>query len=260
MALIIFRYLNATANVLDPDPTKVIAMSLVGDDPRQTYGAVRNVILRGLYFPEWTLRIYMEKNGTKIKGSKPTSPLSYLHRHVPTNVIAKLKSLPVQMVTVDTKAIKVDSSLWPLMAVDDTTVKYLLVRKPSRRLSERDAAAVSDWLDSEKAVHVIRDHPKHLCQPIVDGLWGADTRKLTNILNVKLDNIFTENTNETHFLNHILWPRVRNYAKLHDSMLFSADSDPFPLERINNEYLGQEFGACGEHTIEEFDKSLNCAI
>ena len=255
-----FRFLDATASVLDPDPSKVIAMSLVGDDPRQTYGAVRNVMLRKLHFPEWTLRIYVEQTDNNSTLSKSTTPVSNLYPPVPTNVIAKLRSLPVELVSVDTKTIKADPSLWPLLAVDDTTVNYLLVRKPSSRLSERDAAVVSDWLDSGQAVHVIKDHPKHLCMTIVDGLWGVNTRKLTKVWNHEIRHLFKDWTNERHFVNHILWPQVGNDALIHNGIMLSPDSKPFPLERINSEYLGQEFGACGEYIIEAFDKVSKCDI
>ena len=254
------RFLDATATVLDPDPSKVIAMFLVGDDPRQTYGAVRNVMLRKLYFPEWSLRIYVEQPSNNSMMSKTTTPVSYHHPPVPTNVIAKLRSLPVELVFVDTKTIKLDPSLWPLLAVDDATVNYLLVRKPSSRLSERDAAVVSDWLDSGKAVHVIKDHAKHLCTTVVDGLWGADTRKLAKMLNGKVGKLLNKSTSEAHFLNHILWPQVGNHAIIHNGILFSANSKPFPLERAGNEYLGQAFGACGERVMEEFGESTECKL
>ena len=158
----------------------------------------------------------------------------------------------------DTKRVKVDPSLWPLLAADDATVNYLLVRKPSSRLSKRDAAVVSDWLDNEKTVHVIKDHPKHSCTRIVGGLWGANTRKLTKILKSRTGKLMNESENEEHFLNHFLWPQVGNHVMIHDSMLFSANSKPFPLERVNNEYLGQEFGACGEHEYEYFDRGSIC--
>jgi hypothetical protein len=40
------------------------------------------------------------------------------------------------------------------------------------RLSEREEAAVSEWLESGLALHAMRDHPQH-CVPILAGGWGA---------------------------------------------------------------------------------------
>ena len=220
-------------------------MSLVGDDPRQTYGAVRNGILRGLYFPEWTLRIYVEQTSNDSTVSKISTPVSYLHPPVPTNVIAKLKSLPVQLVSVDTKTIKVDPSLWPLLALNDATVNYLLVRKPSSRLSERDAAVVSDWLDSGKSVHVIKDHPKHFATDIIPGLWGLRTEGMREIINAKMDAILENGNDEAHFLKHVLGPNLANNSLIHD--LHGSDGSlEFSVKRQNGGYLGEEFGPFGE--------------
>ena len=40
------------------------------------------------------------------------------------------------------------------------------------RLSERENAAVQEWLKSNKSIHVMRDHIKHDFT-ILGGLWGT---------------------------------------------------------------------------------------
>ena len=46
------------------------------------------------------------------------------------------------------------------------------------RLGDRDQAAVQEWLQSNKAFHITRDHPEH-GGPILGGAWGC---KLTDLM------------------------------------------------------------------------------
>ena len=51
-------------------------------------------------------------------------------------------------------------------------VDLYVSRDPDSRLSDREHAAVQDWLNSDPSIHVMRDHPKHDFS-IVGCSWGT---------------------------------------------------------------------------------------
>ena len=139
----IFRYLLSRKSRPKPDKDKVIAMSLDSRTDKTMLGAIRNVLLSEIFFPGWTVRAYVPRSPNN------SSPL-------PERMAALVHTHPFQIVYVNNESQKLDPSLWPLLAIEDTTVDYLLVRKPTGRLSDRDAAVVRAWLDSGKIVYVVR--------------------------------------------------------------------------------------------------------
>jgi hypothetical protein len=48
-------------------------------------------------------------------------------------------------------------------------------------VSAREAASVAAFEQSDKAFHIIRDHPKHRI-PILGGLWTAKVNKMADVL------------------------------------------------------------------------------
>ena len=39
--------------------------------------------------------------------------------------------------------------------------------------TERESAAVKEWMVSKHAFHTMRDHPDHGAMPMMAGMWGA---------------------------------------------------------------------------------------
>lgn len=230
----------------------VISMALYGKDPAHTWGAIRNAQLAPIVFPGWTLRLHIPH-----PGHFPQNVT------VPARITRKLKHLGAEIVYVNESDIP--QKYWSYIVATDATVKYFLVRDVDSRISDRDAAAVNEWLDkfNDTAVHCIRDNPRHAHTPIVDGLWGGNGKKLTEILHgknlVELVQEFLTNISRTEsehsmlsnvslehkssFLEQILWPRVAEAILCHDSV--SCDSwnasVSFPVSRLDAEYLGQKF-------------------
>lgn len=231
-------------------------MSLMSNETKDLYGVIRNIMLQPIHFPTWTFRVYLEK---PTPGNDSTKTLCY--PAIPDYFSFKLERLPVQIAYVNTQDTKVDPSLWPALGMEDESVDYLLVRKPTSRLSDRDAAVVHEWMNSGKVVHVIRDHPKHTQNKIVPGLWGVNARKLRTIMSGQIRVLLETSINETEFLNRVFWPEVTNRTFCHDSLIESDRCNPFPIHAINQtkcEYLGQEFGPLGEFDLEEKIGQVNC--
>lgn len=250
------RYLmrtNYSSSAVHESGKMVISMALYGKDPAHTWGAIRNAQLAPIVFPGWTLRLHIPHP-----------------RHFPQNVTVparitrKLKQLGAEIVHMHESDIP--PIYWSYTVATDATVKYFLVRDVDSRITDRDAAAVNEWLDkfNDTAFHCIRDNPRHARTPIVDGLWGGNGKKLTEILhgkslvelvqefltnisrtksefNSRLSNVSLEHNSS--FLEQILWPRVAEAVLCHDSV--SCDrwnaSVSFPVKRSSREYLGQKF-------------------
>lgn len=63
-------------------------MSLWGDSPKYTFGALRNAQLVPVFFPDWRLRVYVEK---------PLSSGKTQHHPVPQRILDKLDQLGAEM-------------------------------------------------------------------------------------------------------------------------------------------------------------------
>ena len=243
-------------------------MSLYGKDPRHTWGVLRNAQLLPVYMPDWTLRVY-------VAADPAPSELA-----VPPRILNKLRRLGAEIAHVSTGNTILPKN-WRNLAASDKHVDYFLVRDADTRLSEREAAAVRDWLSvAEKngsqsaAIHCIRDHPKHAEQAIVDGLWGGRPRALHQLLIQKITHMMdsvTSNTSSSFakksangslrtFLNQMLWTAVNKFSYCHDSVspcdrwTPSTSRRPFPLMRQGREYIGQKFDAHQEMLSKDGDQ------
>ena len=224
-------------------------MSLYGKDSHYTWGVLRNAQLVPVYFPDWTLRVYV--------ASDPAPP----ELPVPPRILNKLRRLGAEIATVSNGSSMTPRN-WRLLVADDQNLDYFLVRDADTRLSEREAAAVRDWLSTAEKngsvpVHCIRDHPKHASQAIVDGLWGGSPRALNRLLRQDIaqmmDSYMSASSdravNVTTLLNQVLWPAVSNFSYCHDSVSPCdrwapwISRRPFPLPRRGHDYIGQKFNA-----------------
>ena len=94
-------------------------------------------------------------------------------------------------------------------------------------ITAREVAAVAEWLQSEKPLHIMRDHPAH-CVPILGGTWGITqntirqdwVRSLQNILTDPLNKVGAEgaiNGPDQDLLQKWVWPWAQIQAMQHDS-------------------------------------------
>lgn len=235
------------------DGTKIIAMSLYSNEPRFTWGAIRNAQLVAVFFPGWRLRVYVPDDSSSAGD------------HVTHRIMNRLQSLGAQVVKIGVNQTTLSSQWWNFLTADDPDVECFLVRKPDARLSDRDAAAVAEWVKARNftpAVHCIRDHATHLAQPITDGLWGARPGILRKLLNnTSLSSMIdrfveakqlkglTEQISPDNFLKEILFPIVLNNSMLcHD--MASTDTWPhsvqFPVLRNSVfDFVGMKYDQHG---------------
>ena len=235
-------------------------MSLYGRDPRYTWGVIRNAQLVPVHLPKWRLRVYVAAD---------TAPSELT---VPPRIINKLRLLGAEIATVPAGKSMAPRN-WRLLAASDQHVDYFLVRDADARLSEREAAAVRDWVSAAEknasnyaVVHCIRDHPKHADQAIVDGLWGGRPRPLHQRLNKPITDIpGLKSTSATSkevnvVLTEVVWTAVADVAYCHDSVSPCDRWTPaavrhlFPTSRSGREYLGQKFDEHQELVSQDGDQ------
>lgn len=217
-------------------------MSLYGDDPKYTIGAVRNAQLLPVIFPGWRLCIFCER---QVPSETEGGPASCVY--VPLQVTRKLEELGAELKYIDPGGLA--PMLWRFLPVDDVTVDVFISRDSDSRLTERDAAIVSAWLDTDTLFHCIRDHPSHAEYPVSGGLWGARTKWLRLLLGgrpiaslVQYSNSYLE---DMRFLGSELWPLVQSLAYCHDSVSCDKwpNSHPIAIQRQHGEHVGQVFDA-----------------
>lgn len=200
---------------------KVISFSLWGDLPNYNIGAIRNAELAKKNFPGWICRYYVDEN------SVPKETMDTLRCFDNVEIINEGKGDWTGM-------------FWRFYTAADPDVDIMISRDVDSRVSERDAIAVNEWLDSGKSFHIIRDHPHHGYK-ILGGLWGVRGGKLRNMMQLigrwqKQDRKQTDQ----QFLAHLVYPIIRNDCFIHDIFFcWEGQRRRISHDRVNYEHLGE---------------------
>jgi len=128
---------------------KLISFSLYGNDPKYIQGMFRNIELKKEFYPDWDIIIYHD-NSLEPDVIKRLSQSAHLKNFTDSGMLA---------------------ASWRFCAFDEPGLDRFIVRDADSRLSRREAEAVSEWEDSNRSLHIMRDHPHH-GYPILGGMWG----------------------------------------------------------------------------------------
>jgi hypothetical protein len=180
---------------------KLIAMSLFGDDPRYVQGALLNAVLAQRDWPEWTLRFYYGDG-------------------VPENALGVLRNLGAETVKMNLVQNARVSMYWRFFALEDRTATRIISRDADAQLSQRDRAAVNEWIDSGRFFHTMHDHPSQGV-PVAGGMWGA----VNGFINPQIMHAWRQSKdqssavwgNDQQWLRHVVWPMVKNHTLDHSS-------------------------------------------
>jgi hypothetical protein len=196
---------------------KVVAYSLWGEDPKYTVGAIKNAQGICELYPEWIGRFYCGQS-------------------VPSEIIKELKQTP------NTEVILMDEDgdwtgmFWRFLSADSDDV--MLSRDTDSRITQREVDAVSEWLESDKDFHIMRDHPYHGTQ-ILGGMWGCRNGILKGIsewMEKYTKGDFWQV--DQNFLREMIYPKIQNNTFVHDEFF---EKKPFPTKRKPREFVGQAF-------------------
>lgn len=205
---------------------KVVSFSLWGDNLKYTIGAIKNCELVNSVYPGWVSRFYI---GTS----------------TPLEIVRKLEKLGAQVVMMKEPG-DWRGMFWRFEAASDPNVDVMLSRDCDSRVNFREAAAVNEWLLSDKQFHIMRDHPWH-GTPILGGMWGVKYPFLKNIneLMSKYEKGDFWQVDQ-NFLK-LLYPHIKEYCFVHDEFF---EKKPWPTPRVGLEFVGQVFDE-NDSTVQE---------
>ena len=203
----------------------VVAYSLWGNHPMYWVGALRNIEQVKEYFPDWICRFYIDKDCDQ-------------------NLIDTIKGDNVEVFLVDSKD-SFHGMFWRFWASEDENVDISLSRDCDSRFSDREVAAIKEWLSSDKDFHIMRDHPYHAV-PILGGMWGSRNgimRRIGLIKMIESWDQFQRKGIDQDFLGRCVYPLVINNSIEHSDfgLRFGGEIRPFPTERQNYEFVGDIF-------------------
>ena len=167
---------------------KIISFSLWGNNPRYTDGAIQNIKLAKIYYPDWICRFYLGKT-------------------TDTNLINKIKSFDNTECILMNEDENWSGMFWRFYAADDESVDVMISRDCDSRIGKREKYAVEQWLNSSIKFHIMRDHPFHAI-PILGGMWGAKKGILSGLkqqINIKRQGDFWQV--DQNFLQSNVFPK-----------------------------------------------------
>lgn len=156
-------------------------MSLCGKlDANIVAGAIHNAQLTFTLFPNWELRVHVDRRHNMPGDFRMTRLVDTL-KHLKADVRFVGSNYSSSLLTSD----ELGSSSCLLHYVDavDTTVDAVIFRNSNERLKTDDAAAVTRWLQSAMPIHCLRYLSSHAGYPISGGQWGVRPSAFVSLLN-----------------------------------------------------------------------------
>lgn len=199
----------------------LIAFSLYGSNPLYTVGALRNAETVGIHYPGWRIRFYVNET-------------------VPAEIIKGLRERGAELVEIPGKD-NCFAAFWRFEAFADTDLEVCLMRDCDSRFSEREAAAVKEWVASGKDFHIMRDHPGHHSK-ILAGMWGARTSAMRDIKQLLAQHLVGQDFygKDQYFLGEHIYPCAKKSAVIHDEFFrYEKFARSFPLPRADGEFVGE---------------------
>jgi len=196
----------------------IVSISVYGNNPVYTVGAIENAKLMPTIYPGWVMRAYT--------------------KDVPSEVLKQLRDLGCQVVEMDWG---IESGMFWRFLPASENAEYAIFRDGDSRINVREQAAVSAWISSGKLCHIMRDHKSHHnpAFPIFAGMWGVkggrfDIHKLIAAWH-PFGGGAPAYCDDLNFLRERIWPLVCNDCCVHDF------SHPFPPHQPYFGFVGQSF-------------------
>jgi len=204
--------------------TTLISFCVFGINPMYIRGAVANAKLALEIYPGWRTRFYL---------SKPVYDLI-------ADELMYIKNTSIVLVEAPENFFFTN---YRFLVCNEPDIDVAIFRDTDSRLSVREAAAVSEWINSGKSLHIMRDHPWHFPDPnnhmMLAGMWGVRCDKLRNIADLlqqhKHDVL---HGTDQRFLSKYVYP---NFAKNNDILEhdeFFDKQHKFPTTREYEHHAG----------------------
>jgi len=176
---------------------KIFSFSLYGNESKYIQSAIMNAIkIPEIFGKEWIIRFYV--------------------KNVDINVVKKLKELGCHVVDMNNSHIK-DGKFFRFLAIKENNI--VMIRDCDSIVSYREKMMMTDFLNSNKKLHIIRDHPNHK-EHITGGLFGFNCSGISNIEEI-INNSNLKDLNQYNvdqfFLSKFIYPKYKNNMLIHDS-------------------------------------------
>lgn len=222
--------------------TGIVSFSIFGDDKDRIYrhGALINAEMYGRHRADTICRFYVGLSALKWA----------------TEFLAPLPN--VQVMDYSDRPENQIATLWRYDALLDTEYDFYLFRDTDSRPIARERAAVDEWLASDCAFHIMRDHPYH-CVPMMAGLWGVKGPKaplLNKFFQIRHSRAFYQV--DQMFLKATVWRWARTDVMSHVDCdhKFNLPFRPFPLPLTDEGFCGEGFYGDGRPRFPEHSRSL----
>ncbi|XP_047739361.1 uncharacterized protein LOC125178792 isoform X2 [Hyalella azteca] len=141
----------------------------------------------------------------------------------------------------------------------DPQVERFIVRDSDAQMSEREVAAVNEWMASGKAVHLMRDHPAHDA-PVMGGMFGVyQPPDMLHVFEDILDKLFVLHpANDQDNLARVMTrsfldEHALQHSSFHCTSRRLGPSLPFPTQREGGFFVGNPWYR-PEYCCEPLDK------
>ena len=180
---------------------KVVSFSLWGNESRYTIGSLKNADLAKEFYPDFECWFYIHKPS------------------VPQNIIDELaKRDNVKIFFKDGDINTTKPMMWRFEPITNPEVEVMLSRDTDTRILPREKLAVDEWLQSDKLLHSMRDHPHHNFK-IQAGMWGIKQNNLCNwielMANFSQNNKSYNRFDDQNFLTNYIYPIYSNTLFVH---------------------------------------------
>lgn len=211
---------------MSADPKRnIIAFSLFGNNPRYCESARLNIRQARLLLPNWTCRFYLDES-------------------VPEAVRNALQEDGAEVILVSHDDQKdISGLMWRFLVLQDHSIDRYLLRDADSLISTREAAAVNEWVSSDKHFHLMRDCFSHT-ELLLAGMWGGCSGIFKNTRNDMINfarqgKYLGQRVIDQHFLRHTVWPVARQSLLAHDAVFGYLESKDFPVHPPHQ--MGEEF-------------------
>ena len=232
---VIYHYLWLTSKDMHDRDTnkKVIAFSLWGSNPFYTEGVIKNCAMASEYYPGWVVWVYI--NDT-----------------VPESIIDRILAYGAIVINVGGTDTSAWGMMWRFLPTGDPTVAAFMSRDGDSRFSKRETKLVTEWMESDKDFHIIRDHEQHGL-PVCGGMWGVKRGALATrifnemntfrdrygqLMNARYAHNNMKNTDQD-FLAELIYPHTEGNRIAHVSAGLIVDGDIIIPPAADGEFIGK---------------------
>ena len=179
---------------------KVISFCFWGDEKKYTIGALRNAELSKTFYPDFECWFYIHIQS------------------VPEDIIYELSKLSnVKLIYKTGDVSKCRPMMWRFESIIEKDVELMMPRDTDTRILLREKLAVDEWLNSDKLIHIMRDHPYHNYN-IQGGMWGIKKNNLCDWGKLMDDVIqLWDRMYDQLFVSDVIYPIYKNYSIIHAS-------------------------------------------